>query len=110
MSDLKIERILVAVADPSAGSNKAVWRARARAHKTGASIELLNAMPTAMSAGIMHAESERFTCLEAEENHRLRRALAVAAPKRQLERRVHRVHGIKITEYVLPERVIGRYG
>lgn len=71
MSDRKFERILVALADPSAGSNKAVRRAGALAHKTGASIELLNAMPPAMSAGIMHAESERFTRLEAEENHRL---------------------------------------
>ena len=71
MPDRKFERILVAVADPSAGLNKAVRRAGALAHKTGASIELLNAMPSAVSAGIMHAESEHFTRLEAEENRRL---------------------------------------
>jgi universal stress protein E len=76
MPDRKIERILVAVADPSAGSNKAVRRARALAHQAGASIELLNAMPSAMSAGIMHAESERFTRLQAQENHRLLERIA----------------------------------
>jgi universal stress protein E len=71
MSDLRFERILVAVADPSAGLNKAVRRAGALAHKTGASIELFNAMPSAVSAGIARAELERFTRLEAAENHRL---------------------------------------
>ena len=71
MSDSKFERILVAVTDPSAGLNKAVRRAAALAHKTGASIELLNAMPSAISAGVARAALERFTCLEAAENHRL---------------------------------------
>lgn len=65
------ERILVAIADPSARSNKAVRRAGALAHKTGASIVLVNAMPSAISLGVAHAESERFTRLEAEENRRL---------------------------------------
>jgi nucleotide-binding universal stress UspA family protein len=63
MPDRKFERILVAIADPSAGLNKAVRRAGALAHKTGASIELLNAMPSAVSTGIMHAESaDRLQC------------------------------------------------
>lgn len=70
-SDRTFARILVAIADPSAGSNKAVRRAGALAHKTGASITLLNAMPSAISIGFAHAESERFTRLEAEENRRL---------------------------------------
>ena len=71
MLDHKFERILVAIAEPAAAANKAVRRAGALAHKTGASIELLTAMPSALSAGLMHAESERFTRLEAEENRRL---------------------------------------
>jgi len=41
------------------------------AHESGASIELLNAIPSAMSAGVAHAESERFTRYEAAENRRL---------------------------------------
>ncbi len=71
MPERRFERILVAIAEPSAGSSKAVRRAGALAHKTGAGIELLHAMPAALSTGIIHAESERFTRLEADENHRL---------------------------------------
>jgi universal stress protein E len=71
MPDHGFERILVAIADPSAGLNKAVRRAGALAHKTGARIELFNAIPTAVSTGIMHAEAEQFTRLEAEQNRRL---------------------------------------
>ncbi len=71
MSDLKISRILVAIADPSAGSNKAVRRAGALAHKAGAGIDLFNAIPAAISAGSLHAEAEQFTRLEAEQNRRL---------------------------------------
>jgi universal stress protein E len=71
MWDCKFERILVAVADPSAGLSKAVRRAGALAHKSGARIELLNTMPSAVSAGIARAELERFTRLEAAENRRL---------------------------------------
>jgi universal stress protein E len=67
----RFERILVAIADPSAKSNKAVRRAGTLAHKTGASIKLLNSIPSAISMGIAHADSERFTRLEAEENRRL---------------------------------------
>src|SRR5208283_1009935 len=64
------ERILVAVADPSAGLNKAVRRARALAHKTGASLELFNAIPYAVSSGVAHAAAEQFTRFEAEQNRR----------------------------------------
>jgi universal stress protein E len=71
MSDRKFERILVAVADPSAGLNRAVRRAGTLAHKTGASIELLNAMPLPVSAGSARAEMEQFARLEAAENRRL---------------------------------------
>jgi universal stress protein E len=67
----KFERILVAIADPSERSNKAVRRAGALAHETGGSITLLNAMPQAVSMGTAHAESERFRRLEAEEKRRL---------------------------------------
>ncbi len=71
MSGHKFQRILVAIADPAAPLSKAVRRAGALAHKTGAIVELLNAIPAVVSAGIAHAESERFTRFEAQENHRL---------------------------------------
>ncbi len=67
MSKRKFSRILVAVADPSAGMNKAVRRAIALARKTGASIELFNAMPMPVSAGSARAAAEHFTRLEAEQ-------------------------------------------
>jgi universal stress protein E len=67
----EIGRILVAIADPSAGMNKAVRRASALARTTGASIELFNAIPSTISAGIAHAEAEQFTRFEAEQNRRL---------------------------------------
>ncbi len=66
----KLERILVAVADPSSGLTKAIRRARALARETGASIELFNAIPAAVSAGNLHAATERFTRLETEQNAR----------------------------------------
>src|SRR5450631_2795064 len=71
MSEVKFERILVAIADPAAPSSKAVRRAGALAHKTGASVEFLNAIPSVVSSGIAHVESERFTRFEVQENHRL---------------------------------------
>jgi universal stress protein E len=71
MPGFRLERILVAIADPSARSNKALRRAGALAHKSGAVIELFNAMPSAMSTGISHAESEWYTRSEADRNHRL---------------------------------------
>jgi len=40
MTEFKLNRILVAVADPLAGLNKAIRRARALAHQTGAVIDL----------------------------------------------------------------------
>lgn len=55
----KFERILVAIADPAAPLSKAVRRAGALAHKTGATVELLNAIPAVVSAGIAHAEATR---------------------------------------------------
>jgi universal stress protein E len=103
MSDLKFERILVAIADPSAGSNKAVRRAGALAHKTGASIELLNAMPSAMSAGTMHAESERFTRLEAEENHRLLERMANRLRREEIIVNTHVETGYPAHEAILRE-------
>jgi universal stress protein E len=71
MSGPKFERILVAIADPAVASSKAVRRAAMLAHKSGASIELFNAIPAVVSAGMVHAESERFTRYEAQENQRL---------------------------------------
>jgi universal stress protein E len=48
--------------------SNAVRRAGALAHATGASIELLNAIPSAMSLGPAHAQSEQFVRFEAEQN------------------------------------------
>jgi universal stress protein E len=70
MSRLRIERILVAIADPSAGTFKAVRRACALARKTRARIELFSAIPSAISAGITHAQAEHFTRFEAEQSRR----------------------------------------
>lgn len=66
MSGRKFERILVAIADPAAPSNKGVRRAAALAHKTGASIEMLSVMPSVVSESIALAEAERFTRFEAQ--------------------------------------------
>ncbi len=71
MSIGKIARILVAVADPSAGKNKAVRRANALALATGATIELFNAIPSPMSSGFARAEAEQFTRFVADQNRRL---------------------------------------
>jgi universal stress protein E len=70
MPAYSIDRILVAVADPSAGVNKAVRRARGLAHKTRATIELFNAIPSGISPGIAHAPAEQFTRFAAEQNRR----------------------------------------
>jgi universal stress protein E len=50
--------------------SRAVRRASDLVLKTGASIELFNAIPSAMSEGIAHAHAEHFTRLEAEQNTR----------------------------------------
>jgi hypothetical protein len=70
MSSGKIARILLAIAEPSARMSNAVRRAGALAHATHASIELLNAIPSAMSLGPAHAQSEQFVRFEAEQNRR----------------------------------------
>jgi universal stress protein E len=101
VSARKIERILVAVADPSAGLNKAVRRARELAHKTGACIELVNAMPSAVSAGIARAESERFTRLEAAENHRLLERTANRLRREEIIVSTHVETGYPVHEAIL---------
>ena len=67
----KIERILVAIADPSMQSSPAVRRAGALAHRTGASLELLYAIPSSISAGAGHAQAENFTRVHAAASSRL---------------------------------------
>src|ERR1700685_2778211 len=79
MSEVKFDRILVAIADPAAGMHKAVRRASALARSTGARIELFNAITAAMSEGTAHAAAEQFTRFEAEQN------------RRQLERTANRL-------------------
>jgi universal stress protein E len=79
MSSLMINRILVAVADPSAGLSKAVRRAGALAHKTGASLELFHAIPAAVSSGLAHAEAEHYA------------RTAVSESRRRLERTANRL-------------------
>ena len=76
MASRKFARILVAVADPSAGMSNAVRRASALAHATGANIELLNAIPWAMSEGTAHAQAEHFIRFEAEQNGRVLERIA----------------------------------
>ncbi len=93
----KLERILVAVADPSSGLTKAIRRAGALARETGATIELFNAIPAAVSAGNLHAATERFSRLEAEQNgrrleqtaNRLRREELIVTTKVQTGYAVH---------------------
>ncbi len=75
MSNLRFNKILVAVADPSAGLSKALRRASALAHKTGASLELFHAIPSVVSAGMAHAQAEHFTrTIEDDSRRRLERA------------------------------------
>lgn len=71
MSGCQMSRILVAIADPSTGMNKAVRRASGLAHATGATLDLFNAVPMGVSAGSAHAGAEHFTRLELAENERL---------------------------------------
>jgi universal stress protein E len=93
----KLERILVAVANPSSGVTNAIRRASALARGTGASIELFNAIPASVSAGNLHAATERFTRLEAEQNtrrleqtaNRLRREELIVTTKVQTGYAVH---------------------
>ena len=55
---LQLRRILVGVANPSARSNRAVKRAMELAHKTGASIELFNSIPSPRtSLGVVQFET-----------------------------------------------------
>ena len=70
MSNLRFNKILVAVADPLAGLSKAVRRASALAHKTGASLELLHAIPSVVSAGMAHAQAEHFARTAEEDSRR----------------------------------------
>ncbi len=76
MSARKFERILVAIADPAAGATKAIRRASALARDAGASIELFNAIPSAVSIGNMHSAAEQFTRFEVAQNHRLLERMA----------------------------------
>ncbi|MGA2708663.1 MAG: universal stress protein [Steroidobacteraceae bacterium] len=70
MSDFKLTRIFVAIANPWGGITNAIRRASALAHKTGASIELFHAIPSIVSAGMAHADAEHFTRMEAQESRR----------------------------------------
>jgi len=60
----------VAIVDPQEAMNDAVRRARELARHTGARIELFNAIPSAISEGVVHAQAEHFTRLEAAQNSR----------------------------------------
>lgn len=83
MPSPQLARILVAIADPAGGPSHALRRASALAQATGASIEILNAIPSAMSEGTAHAPAEQFVRFESEQN---RRALErMASPLRREE-------------------------
>jgi universal stress protein E len=79
VAERRLNRIFVAIADPSAGINKALRRAAALARQSGAQLELFHAMPMAVSAGSARAAAEHFTRLEAE------------GRKRDLERMANRL-------------------
>jgi universal stress protein E len=72
----KFERILVAIADPAAGMNKAIRRAGALARNCGASIELFNAIPSSMSPGREHSAAEQFTRFAVAQNRQLLERIA----------------------------------
>lgn len=101
MAERQFERILVAVADPAAGANRAVRRAGALAHKMGASIELLNAMPSSVSAGIANAGAERFTRFEAQANHRLLERTANRLRREEIIVNTHVETGYPVHEAIL---------
>ncbi len=101
MSGFEIRRILVAIADPAAGNSKAIRRAAAIAHKTGAGIELFHAIPAVVSAGMAHADAEHFTRAEAQE---CRRRLERAANRLRREELIVTTHvqtGFPIHEAIL---------
>ena len=101
MPSSKFERILVAIADPAAPPSKAVRRAGALAHKTGASIELLNAIPSVVSAGTAHVEAERFTRFEAQENQRLLERMANRLRREEIIVNTHVETGYPAHEAIL---------
>ena len=103
MSQRKFERILVPVADPSAGINEAVRRARALARKTNACVELFNAIPSAMSEGIVHANAEHFTRVEAEQNGRWLERIASRLRRESIVVNTRVQTGIPIHEAILRE-------
>lgn len=103
MSQSKFERILVPVADPSAGINEAVRRARALARKTNARVELFNAIPSAMSEGIAHANAEHFTRVEAEQNGRWLERIASRLRRESIVVNTRVQTGIPIHEAILRE-------
>jgi universal stress protein E len=103
MSQRKFERILVPVADPSAGINEAVRRARALARKTNACVELFNAIPSAMSEGIAHANSEYFTRVEAEQNGRWLERIASRLRRESIVVNTRVQTGFPIHEAILRE-------
>jgi nucleotide-binding universal stress UspA family protein len=103
MSQRKFKRILVPVADPSAGINEAVRRARALARKTNAGIELFNAIPSAMSEGVVHANAEHFTRVEAEQNGRWLERIASRLRRESIVVNTRVQTGIPIHEAILRE-------
>jgi universal stress protein E len=103
MSQSKIERILVPVADPSAGITEAVRRARALARKTKACVELFNAIPSAMSEGIVHANAEHFTRVEAEQNGSWLERIASRLRRESIVVNTRVQTGIPIHEAILRE-------
>jgi universal stress protein E len=103
MSQREFARILVPVADPSGGINDAVRRARALARKTNASVELFNAIPSAMSDGIVHANAEHFTRVEAEQNGHWLERIANGLRRESIVVKTRVQTGIPIHEAILRE-------
>jgi universal stress protein E len=101
MAHRVFERILVPIADPSDGINEAVRRARALARKTGACIELFNALASAVSEGMVHAKAEQFTRLEAEQNKRWLERIANRLRREEIVVNTRVQTGIPVHEAIL---------
>jgi universal stress protein E len=71
------------------------------AHKTGASIDLLNAVPSPVSTGIAHSASEQFTRLAAEANRGLLERMANRLRREEIIVNVHVETGYPVHEAIL---------
>jgi universal stress protein E len=99
-----MRKILVAVADPSARSNKAVKRAGELAHGTGASLELFHSIPSlGPFFGIGHAEGAKLLRVAAAHNAALLERMAKPLRREELV-----VATMVLTGYAAHEAILRR--